>query len=106
MSDRKTYKTWVLVYVPQKSRGRAKPERLLITYADFDHLWDLTACRLQDGLDVLAALRRLLRDRARHQLARAVGGDLTSHPHLAGGFDGLAVWSSGCLCAEMNGQCI
>jgi hypothetical protein len=76
----------------------------MLTYADSDHLGNLTPCRGQDGFKVLAALLRLLRDRARHQTARAVGGDLPGHEHLAGGFDGLAVGSGGCLFAERNGQ--
>lgn len=67
-----------------------------LTHPDSDDLGDLAPSSLQNGLEVLAALLRLVCNRARRQFARAVGGDLPSDPDLPRGFDGLTVRAGGC----------
>ena len=66
-----------------------------ITHPDSDDLSNLTSSGVQDGLEVLAALLRLLRNGSRDQLSARVGGDLASNPNLASSFDCLAIGASG-----------
>lgn len=65
------------------------------THTDANGLPNLAPGLLKDGLEVLAALRRLFGDGARDEVALRVRGDLASRPHLPRGFDGLAVWAGG-----------
>jgi hypothetical protein len=66
------------------------------TYTNSHHLVHTAAGRFEDGFQIAAALGRLLGDGALDQVALGVSGDLAGTPDLAGGFDGLAVWS--CCC--------
>ena len=72
------------------------------TYTNPHHLVHTTASRFEDGFQIAAALGRLLGDGALDQVALGVGGDLAGTPDLAGGFDGLAVWS--CCCWWEGGR--
>ena len=66
------------------------------TYSSLDNLANITSSRLQDSLEILAALLGLLGNRARHQVPLAVGGDLARDPDLTGGLDGVAVRAGSC----------
>ena len=65
------------------------------TYTDSDDLVDTTSPSFKHGFEIHAALARLLCNGALDEVSGGVGGDLASAPDLAGGFDGVGVWSGG-----------
>ena len=69
---------------------------------DLDDLVDAGAGLLQHGLEVLAALGRLLLDGARDEVAVLVGGDLAGAVDGAGGLDGVGVGGGGCVAGELS----
>lgn len=65
------------------------------TYTNPNDLGNVAPALLEDGLEVLAAARRLLGDGALDQRPGGVGRDLPRDPDLAGCFDRLAVGAGG-----------
>jgi hypothetical protein len=86
------------VTAKSSSRQTGKQE----TYTNPHHLVHTAAGCFEDGFQIAAALGRLLGDGTLDQIALGVGGDLAGTPDLAGGFDGLAVWS--CCCWWEGGR--
>jgi hypothetical protein len=100
-TDHETAKAHIKAHImapPQQSSNRQTGRQK--TYTNPHHLVHTAAGRFEDGFQIAAALGRLLGDGAFDQVALGVGGDLTSTPDLAGGFDGLTVWSCCCLWEE------